>query len=151
MSLPEIRCPAGHFEIDSDHGPGVYCGVERRHISAIKNPKSVMGYCSDAYDKCPAWIAERDNDPAADAAKGTPRMRRCPDCDGTGADTVEVLQSGMWVVMEFPCDLCVGTGRVVDHPDLDREAAEDELFIERLQRAYGARGQSTVFLRGDDG
>jgi hypothetical protein len=110
-NLPSVKCPAGEA-VEKDGLIGVQCKIERRFLSFRENPRSVAGYCSTDYTLCPVWIAEKENDPAVDAAHGIPRLTNCHECEGSGIVKVERLQSGLWFRDEAPCDLCVGTGKV---------------------------------------
>lgn len=109
---PEITCPAGSFH-EKDHAVGVQCKIEDAFIKFRDNPRTVSGWCSGDYTKCPVWIADKENDVAVARAQGTPKMGKCEVCEGTGINRVEELRSGLFVIEEYRCDGCAGTGRVV--------------------------------------
>lgn len=147
---PEIRCPAGTYEIEPARGPGVRCGVDKRHIAVADNPRSVTGFCSTHYERCPVWIAERTGDPLADAARGSPQLRKCPECRGTGVDRVEVFVSGIYVPDEIPCDMCVGSGQVPHSGEIDKQVASDEEFLTEQARLHAVRGKERLYVKGGD-
>jgi hypothetical protein len=118
---PTLKCPGGHYIVENEKGPGVYCGIEARFLSVMENPRSVMGFCSGEYTKCPAWIADKEDDPAVLAAQGKPRLTRCRICQGTGISKVLEERSGFVFPNELACDECAGTGRVVWHKDDDKD------------------------------
>lgn len=109
---PKIVCPAGRYS-EADGEIGVVCGVEDRFFKVKDNPRTVIGRCSTSeYTKCPAWIADKEQDPAVAAALGTPKMVNCPICLGTGITREEAKSpQGILFVSEKPCDDCAGTGR----------------------------------------
>jgi hypothetical protein len=111
QKLPSVKCPAGEA-VEKDGLIGCQCRIERRFLSFRDNPKSVVGFCSTMYTLCPAWIADKENDPAVDAAHGTPRLTNCTECEGSGITKIERMQSGLWFPDEVPCDQCAGTGKM---------------------------------------
>jgi hypothetical protein len=119
---PTIRCPAGSFVVENEKGPGVACGIEGRFLAVMDNPRSVQGFCSLHYTQCPAWIADKERDPAVLAAQGRPRLTRCSVCDGTGILKVVQERNGIMFPDEIPCDECAGTGKVVWHKSDDEDS-----------------------------
>lgn len=109
---PKISCPAGSFH-EKDAVIGVQCRIEDAFIRFRDNPRTVSGWCSGDYHKCPVWVADKENDPAVDRAQGAPKTGKCTVCDGTGIERVEELVSGLFVIKEFRCDGCAGSGRQV--------------------------------------
>ena len=118
---PTLKCPGGRYIVENEKGPGVYCGIEARFLSVLENPRSVLGLCSAAYTSCPAWIADKEGDPAVLAAQGNPRLSQCRVCTGTGISRVIEDRSGLLIPAEHPCDECAGSGRVVWHKDDDKD------------------------------
>lgn len=113
MSQPEIVCPAGHFHVDPERGPGVECGVERQFIPYLENPKTCEFWCCRHYTKCPSWIASKEDPDQVAAAHGAPKMLPCDACNGSGIWKVEkVGVGGLTYVGEDPCEPCGGTGRM---------------------------------------
>ena len=108
---PQITCPAGSFH-EKDGLVGVHCKIEDAFIKFRENPRTVSGWCSGEYTTCPVWIAAKEDDPAVDRAQGTPKMGNCGACEGTGINRVQELRSGLFVIEEYRCDECAGSGRV---------------------------------------
>ena len=107
---PQITCPAGSFH-EKDGKVGVQCKIEDAFIPFRENPRTVAGWCSGDYHKCPVWIADKENDPAVDRAQGRPKLVKCEACNGTGISRVEELRSGLFIIEEYRCDACAGSGR----------------------------------------
>jgi len=108
---PNIKCPAGSYH-EKDGKAGVQCKIENAFIPFRDNPKTILRWCSEHYSQCPAWIADKENDPAVDRAQGKARMTNCDHCSGTGIEKIEILRSGLFIIEEFRCDECAGTGKV---------------------------------------
>jgi hypothetical protein len=90
------------------------CKIENRVFAFRDNPRTVAGWCASEYHRCPAWIADKEHDPAVQAAQGNPRKVACRECLGTGIEKFErISPSGLVYMDERPCDGCAGTGREI--------------------------------------
>ena len=108
-NTPPIACPAGSY-VERDGRACVWCKIEGKPFVFRENPRTVLGWCAQEYTQCPNWVADKERDPAVDAAQGKQRKTKCFACAGTGIDRVEKNRSGIFFIEEVPCDYCAGSG-----------------------------------------
>lgn len=66
MGLPrvfdvDVVCPAGRPIMESPKGSGVLCRLTDSPIVVQDDPHSLAFCCTQSYQQCPVWRAEKEN------------------------------------------------------------------------------------------
>lgn len=57
---PKVTCPAGSAIAETEHGSGCRCWIERKTMTALEDPSTLMVFCTNRYDLCTTWQTQKE-------------------------------------------------------------------------------------------